>query len=181
VTASLKKKYNEEIVPKIKEKFGVKNTMAVPKFEKIVVNMGVGKAITDMKALESAVKDLATITGQKPIIIKSKKAVSNFKLREDVPIACKVTLRRDTMYEFFERLVNVCLPRIRDFNGVSRNSFDKQGNYTFGISDQSIFPEIDPGRIQYTQGMDISIVFNKGPQEQTLEVLSLMGMPFSKK
>ncbi|MBU0469361.1 MAG: 50S ribosomal protein L5 [Candidatus Omnitrophica bacterium] len=181
MSASLKKKYEEEIVPKIKEKFGVRNSMAVPKFEKIVVNMGVGKAITDMKALESAVKDLGTITGRKPIIIRSKKAISNFKLREDIPIACKVTLRRDAMYEFFERLVNVCLPRIRDFNGVSRNSFDKQGNYTFGISDQSIFPEIDPGRIQYTQGMDISIVFNKGPQEQTFEVLSLMGMPFSKK
>ena len=181
MSANLKKIYVEEIIPKVKEKFGIKNSMSVPKLDKIVINMGVGKAITDMKALESAVKDLTTISGQKPIVIKSKKAVSNFKLRENVPIACKVTLRRDTMYEFYERLVNVCLPRIRDFNGVSRNSFDKQGNYTFGITDQSIFPEIDPGRIHYTQGMDISIVFNKGPKEQTCEVLSLMGMPFSKK
>ena len=134
-----------------------------------------------MKALESAMKDLETISGQKPVMIRAKKAVSNFKLRIGMPIACKVTLRRDKMYEFFDRLVNICLPRIRDFNGVSRNSFDKSGNYTFGLSEQSIFPEIDPGRIQYAQGMDITIVFNKGPKEQTFELLTLMGMPFSKK
>ena len=134
----------------------------------------------DMKILDAAASDLATITGQKPIITRSKKAISNFKLREDLPIGCKVTLRRDKMYEFMERFVCVALPRIRDFNGVSRKSFDKQGNYTVGIDEQSIFPEIDTGKIAHTQGMDITFVFNKGPKEQTMELLSLLGIPFRK-
>ena len=177
----LQKKYEEEVIPKIQEKFGVKNRMAVPRLNKIVVNMGVGGAIGDMKLLDSAVVDLTTITGQKPIITKAKKAVSNFKLRGGMSIGCKVTLRRNRMYEFLDRLVNVTLPRIRDFNGVSLKSFDKQGNYSIGIDEQAIFPEIDPGKITYVQGMDISFVFNKGPKEQTQEVLSLLGMPFRKK
>jgi len=155
--------------------------MAVPKLNKIVVNMGVGRAIGDVKILDSAVADLTTITGQKPIITRARKAVSNFKLRAGMPIGCKVTLRRTKMYEFMDRLVNVTLPRIRDFNGVSFKSFDEDGNYSLGIDEQAIFPEIDPGKIANVQGMDVTFVFNKGPKEQTFEVLSLLGMPFRKR
>lgn len=176
--ARLRKTYEEQIVGKIQEKFGIKNRMAVPRLEKVVINMGVGKAIGDAKILESAVKDLANITGQQPVITRAKKAISNFKLREGLSIGCKVTLRRGQMFEFVDRLFNVCLPRIRDFNGVSLKAFDQQGNYTLGITDQAIFPEIDTGKIQYQQGMDISFVFNHGPKEHTMEALSLLGMPF---
>lgn len=177
----LQEKYKDEVVPEMLEKFGIKNGMAVPRLEKIVVSMGVGRAIGDMKILDSAVEDLMTITGQKPKVTRSKKAISNFKLREGLPIGCKVTLRRARMYEFLDRLLNVTLPRIRDFNGVSRKSFDNQGNYSIGISEQAIFPEIDPGKMPHTHGMDITFVFNKGPKDQTLELLSLLGMPFRKK
>ena len=178
--SNLQKKYKDEIVPKVQERFNIKNRMAVPTLEKIVINMGVGSAIGDMKILDSAVADLTTITGQKPVITRAKKAISNFKLRIGLPIGCKVTLRRVKMYEFLDRLVNVVLPRIRDFNGVSRKSFDKQGNYSIGIEEQAIFPEVDSGRIAHVQGMDITFVFNKGPKDQTSEVLSLLGMPFRK-
>jgi len=178
---NLKKKYKEEVVPKVQDKFGIKNRMAVPALEKIVLNMGVGQAIGDMKILDSAVADLTTITGQKPIVTRAKKAISNFKLRENLPIGCKVTLRRAKMYEFLDRLVNVTLPRIRDFNGVSNKSFDNQGNYSIGIDEQAIFPEIDSGQIKHVYGMDITFVFNMGPKERTYEVLSLLGMPFRKK
>ena len=164
----------------MQEKFGIKNAMAVPRLHKIVINMGVGKAIGDMKILDSAVKDLSIITGQKPIVTRARVAISNFKLREGLPIGCKVTLRRARMYEFLDRFVNVALPRIRDFNGVSRKSFDVQGNYTMGIDEQSIFPEIDTGKLLHTQGMDITFVFNKGPKEHTMELLTLLGMPFRK-
>ena len=173
-------RYQKEIVPKIQEKFDIKNKMAISSLEKIVVNMGVGEAVADIKVLESAVKDMGVIAGQKPIIRRSKKAISNFKLREGLPIGCKVTLRKAKMYEFLDRFVNIALPRIRDFNGVSRKSFDKAGNYTIGISDQSIFPEVELDQVQRTQGMDITFVFNHGPQEQTFEILSLLGMPFRK-
>ncbi len=177
----LQKKYQEEVVKKIQEKFGVKNVMAVPRLEKIVINMGVGEAIADMKVLENAMKELGAITGQKPLMTRTKKAISNFKLREDAPIGCKVSLRRMRMFEFLDRLVNFSLPRIRDFNGVSKNSFDKQGNYTLGVQEHTIFPEIDTGKLQHVHGMDITFVFNKGPKEQTQEVLTLLGMPFSKR
>ncbi|MDD3374888.1 MAG: 50S ribosomal protein L5 [Candidatus Omnitrophica bacterium] len=173
-------RYQQEIVPKIQEKFEIKNKMAVPCLEKIVVNMGVGEAVADIKILEAAVKDLGMIVGQKPIIRRSKKAISNFKLREGLPVGCKVTLRKFKMYEFLDRLLNIALPRIRDFNGVSRKSFDKSGNYTLGITDQSIFPEVELDQIQRVQGMDITLVFNHGPQEQTFEILTLLGMPFRK-
>jgi len=176
----LAKIYKEEVVAKVQEKFKIKNKMAVPRIEKIVINMGVGKAIGDMKILDSAVKDLATITGQKPIITRAKEAISNFKLRENLPIGCKVTLRRAKMYEFMDRFVSIALPRIRDFNGVSRKSFDGQGNFSVGIDEQSIFPEIDTGKLLNVQGMDITFVFNKGPKEHTMEVLTLLGMPFRK-
>lgn len=177
----LQERYGKEIVPEVQKKFGIKNSMAISRLEKIVINMGVGDAINDIKLMEGATKDLETITGQKPVIRRSRIAISNFKLRKGLPIGCKVTLRRAKMYEFMDRLVNVCLPRIRDFNGVSIKSFDKQGNYTLGIADHAIFPEIETGRLQRVQGMDISFVFNKGPQEQTFELLRLFGMPFSKR
>lgn len=177
---TLQQRYKKEIIPQIKKNFGLTNDLEVPKVEKVVINMGVGKAIGDIKILESAVKDLATITGQQPVITRAKVAISNFKLRENLPIGCKVTLRGVRMYEFMDRLMNVALPRIRDFNGMSFKAFDKQGNYTLGLEDQSIFPEIDTGRIAHTQGMDITFVFNRGPKEQTYEVLKSLGMPFRK-
>ena len=180
MTPRLQKKYKEEVVPKVQEKFGIKNSMAVPRLEKIVVNMGVGQATQDIKFLDVAMEDLTTITGQKPMIRRAKKAISNFKLRAGQAVGCKVTLRRNKMYEFLDRLLNASLPRIRDFNGVSRKAFDKAGNYSLGIVDQAIFPEIETGKIQRAQGMDISFVFNKGPQDHTMEVLSLMGMPFAR-
>lgn len=172
-------KYKNEVVPKMQEKFGIKNSMAVPRLEKIVVNMGVGEAITDQKIMDKAAEDLATITGQKPMIRRAKVAISNFKLRENIAIGCKVTLRRIRMYEFLDRLVNITLPRIRDFNGVSRKSFDREGNYTLGLKEQAIFPEIEAGRIQHTQGMDVTFVFRGGNKEQTYELLRLLGMPFA--
>ena len=173
-------KYQEEFIPAMQEKFGIKNAMSVPRLQKIVINMGVGEAIHDVKIMDSAMKDLEIISGQKPFLRRSRKAISNFKLRIDMPVGCKVTLRRNKMYEFMDRFVNVCLQRIRDFNGVSRKSFDRQGNYSIGISDQSIFPEIDSGRMSRTQGMDISFVFSNGSQEKNFELLRLFGMLFSK-
>lgn len=177
----LLEKYRKEVSVEIKKKFSIDNIMAVPRLEKIVVNMGVGEAVGDIKLLERSAQDLAMITGQKPIITRSKKAISNFKIRENLPIGCKVTLRRYRMYEFLDRLVNITLPRIRDFNGVSKKGFDKAGNYSLGISDQSIFPEIDiASRDHRTQGMDITFVFKGGTKDQTFEVLRLLGMPFTK-
>ena len=175
----LLEKYKNEVVPRMQEKFGIKNSLAVPRLEKIVVNMGVGEAINDQKIMEKASSDLATITGQKPAIRKAKVAISNFKLREGIAIGCKVTLRRRRMYEFLDRLVNITLPRIRDFNGVSRKSFDPAGNYTLGLKEQAIFPEIESGRIAHTQGMDVTFVFKSGNKEQTFELLRLLGMPFA--
>jgi large subunit ribosomal protein L5 len=177
----LLEKFRKEIAPEVQKKFGIDNVMAVPHLQKIVVNMGVGEAIGDIKILERAAQDLALITGQKPAITRSKKAISNFKLRENLPIGCKVTLRRYRMYEFLDRLVSITLPRIRDFNGVSKKAFDRVGNYSLGITDQGIFPEIDAGaRDHRTQGMDITFVFKGGSKEQTQEVLRLLGMPFTK-
>lgn len=173
-------KYRQEVVPQIQKTFGLKNPMAVPRLVKITVNMGVGEAINDIKILEAAMQDMAQITGQKPVMRRAKKAISNFKLKKGVPVGCVVTLRRYKMFEFLDRLVNICLPRIRDFGGVSPKSFDRQGNYTLGLADQSIFPEIDTGKLTRSQGMDISFVFDKGPREMTMELLRLLGMPFSK-
>lgn len=176
----LLQKYREEVVPKVQSKFGIKNSMAVPCLQKIVVNMGVGEAIADIKIMETAMTELSLITGQKPTMCRARQAISNFKLKENAPVGCRVTLRRARMFEFLDRLLNVALPRIRDFNGVPRNSFDTQGNYTIGVSEQTIFPEIDAGKSQRTQGMDISFVFDHGPKEYTMEVLQLLGMPFAK-
>ncbi len=177
----LLEKYRKEVVVEVQKKFGVDNVMAVARLEKIVVNMGVGEAVGDIKLLERSAQDLTMITGQKPTITRVKKAISNFKIRENLPIGCKVTLRRYRMYEFLDRLVNITLPRIRDFNGVSKKAFDRAGNYSLGISDQSIFPEIDiAARDHRTQGMDITFVFKGGSKEQSFEVLRLLGMPFVK-
>lgn len=179
-TPRLLERYRKEIVPQIQDKFKLKNPMAVPRLDKIVINMGVGAAINDVKIMESAMQDMTTITGQKPMIRRARKAISNFKLKIGLPIGCKVTLRRYKMYEFLDRLINICLPRIRDFNGVSRKSFDFQGNYSLGITDHAIFPEIDANRLQRSQGMDITFVFDKANKEHTMELLRLFGLPFTK-
>ncbi len=181
MTPRLLEKYRNEIVPKMMETFKLKNKNACPKIEKIVVNMGVGEALGDIKILEKAMDELATITGQKPIMRRAKKAIANFKIREGLPIGCKVTLRKTMMYEFMDRLINVALPRIRDFRGVPSKSFDKAGNYTLGLSEQGIFPEIDYDRITRVQGMDITFVIkNAKTEEEAREFLRLFGMPFSR-
>jgi large subunit ribosomal protein L5 len=166
----------------MQEKFNLKNKLAVPRLDKIVVNMGVGEALQDIKTLDKAMDELASITGQRPIMRRAKKAISNFKIKEGNPIACKVTLRRAMMYEFLDRLLNIALPRIRDFRGVSRDAFDQAGNYTLGISEQVIFPEIEYDKITRPQGMDITLVIkNAKTKEQSKELLRLFGMPFETK
>jgi len=182
MTPRLLDKYRNEIIPGMMEKFSITNKLAVPSLEKIVVNMGIGEAITDIKILEKSVSEMAMITGQKPIIRRAKKAIANFKIRQGIPIGCKVTLRRKMMYEFLDRLVNIALPRVRDFRGVSADSFDEAGNYTLGIIDQVIFPEIDYDRISRVQGMDVTFVIkNAKSHEQAQELLRLFGMPFQTK
>jgi len=175
----LLEKYRKEIVPQMMQAFNLENRFAIPRLEKIVVNMGVGEALGDIKILEKAIDELALIAGQKPIIRRAKKAISNFKIRQGLPIGCKVTLRRAKMYEFMDRLINVDMPRIRDFRGVSADSFDAAGNYTLGISDQTIFPEIDIDKVTRPQGMDITFVIkNAKSKELARELLRLFGMPF---
>ncbi|MBU1087257.1 MAG: 50S ribosomal protein L5 [Candidatus Omnitrophica bacterium] len=176
--SKLKEKYNKEIVKQLIDKLELKNPMEVPRIEKIVINMGIGKASEDIKILEAAMGDLGTITGQKPVITRAKKAIANFKLRQGVPVGCKVTLRGNRMYEFLDRLINSALPRIRDFRGVSATAFDKQGNYTLGLSEQSIFPEIVIDKVKHVQGMDIVIVVKSKNKKQAKELLSCFGMPF---
>jgi large subunit ribosomal protein L5 len=176
----LLEKYRNEIVPQMMQRFNLKNRFAVPRLEKIVVNMGVGEALQDIKILEKSMDELGIITGQKPILRRAKVAISNFKIKQGSPIGCKVTLRSAMMYEFMDRLINVALPRIRDFRGVSADSFDKAGNYTLGLTEQNIFPEVEYDRITRTQGMDITFVIkNIRTKEQAKELLRLFGMPFS--
>jgi large subunit ribosomal protein L5 len=175
----LMEKYRNEITGQMMQVFNLKNKLAVPRIEKIVVNMGVGEGVQDVKLVEKAMEELAIITGQKPILRRAKKAIANFKIRENLPIGCKVTLRRKIMYEFMDRLLNVALPRIRDFRGVSPDAFDRGGNYTLGLTEQNIFPEIEYDRITRTQGMDITFVIKKAKnKEQAKELLKLFGMPF---
>ena len=176
----LKEMYKNEIVDAMIKKFGYKNIMEVPKLDKIVVNMGVGEAKDNAKVLDGAVKDLTIISGQKPIITKAKKSVAAFKLRTGMPIGCKVTLRGDRMYEFADRLINIALPRVRDFRGVKANSFDGRGNYTMGIKEQLIFPEIEYDKVDKIRGMDIVFVTTAKTDEEARELLRLFGMPFSK-
>lgn len=176
----LKQKYKEEIIPEMMKKFGYKNPMAVPRLEKIIVNMGVSDAVQNPSAIESAARDLAIITGQKPLVRKARKSISNFHLRKGMPIGLKVTLRGDRMYAFLYKLINVALPRVRDFQGVSPNSFDGRGNYSLGIKEQLIFPEIEYDKIDRIRGMDITIVTTAKTDEEAKELLSLFGMPFKK-
>ncbi len=173
--------YRSTIIPKLMKRFGYKNVMQVPKIDKIVLNMGVGDANQDSKLLDRAFEDLTAIAGQKPIITKAKKAISNFKLREGNKIGCKVTLRRLQMYEFLDRLINVDIPRIRDFRGLSDRAFDGRGNYSLGIKEQIIFPEIDYDKIDRIRGLDISIVTTAQSDEEAYELLAAFGMPFKKK
>lgn len=172
--------YNDEIIDAMIKKFGYKNIMEVPKLDKIVVNMGVGEAKDNAKLLESAVKDLEIITGQKAVTTKAKKSIANFKIREGLPIGCKVTLRGERMYEFLDRLVNLALPRVRDFRGVNPNSFDGRGNYSLGIKEQLIFPEIEYDKIDKIRGMDVIFVTTAKTDEEGRELLRLFNMPFAK-
>ena len=178
--ARLYEKYTNEVVPALKEKHKYANVHQIPKMEKIVVNMGVSASL-EKGAIEDAAKDLSMITGRKAAISKSRHSIANFKLRENQPIGCRVTLRRDAMYEFFDRLVATALPRIRDFRGLSPRKFDGRGNYTFGINDQTIFPEIELDKIKRTQGMDITIVTSAQSDAQALDLLKHLGFPFAEK
>lgn len=175
----LKEKYTKEVVPALMEKFGYKNIMQVPKLEKIVLNMGVGEAVGNPKVLDSAVSDLTLIAGQKPILTRAKKSLAAFKLREGMPIGAKVTLRGERMYQFLDKFMNVALPRVRDFRGISDKSFDGRGNYAMGVKEQLMFPEIEYDKVDKLRGMDIIIVITANSDEEAREFLKLMGMPFS--
>ena len=177
---NLKETFNKELLPQLKEKLGIDNVMAVPKLTKVVINMGVGEALTDKKHLESAVNDLELIAGQKAVITKAKKSVASFKLREGWPVGCKVTLRGDRMYDFIERLVNIAIPRERDFRGLNPKSFDGQGNYSMGIKEQIIFPEINYDNIDKIRGMDICINTSASNMEDAKALLEVLNFPFKK-
>ncbi|MBQ5152570.1 50S ribosomal protein L5 [Macrococcoides caseolyticum] len=176
----LKEKFLNEITPEMMKKFEYSSIMDVPKIEKIVVNMGIGDAVQNSKVLDSAVEELQAITGQKPMVTKAKKSIATFRLREGMPIGAKVTLRGERMYEFFDKLVNVSLPRVRDFRGISNKAFDGRGNYTLGVKEQLIFPEIDYDKVSKTRGMDIVIVTTANTDEEARELLTQFGMPFQK-
>jgi large subunit ribosomal protein L5 len=176
----LKEKYLKEVTPALMSKFNYKSVMQVPKIEKIVINMGVGDAVQNAKALDSAVEELTLIAGQKPVVTRAKKSIAGFRLREGMPIGAKVTLRGERMYEFLDKLISVSLPRVRDFRGVSKKSFDGRGNYTLGIKEQLIFPEIDYDKVNKVRGMDIVIVTTAKTDEEAFELLAQLGMPFQK-
>src|SRR5215813_6680489 len=178
MAARLKEKYLKEIAPALRKEFGYKNPMSVPKLEKVVINVGLGEAIQNAKVIEVAVSDLATISGQKPVVTKAKKSIAAFKLREGMSIGAVVTLRGDRMYEFLDRFMNIALPRVRDFRGVSPKSFDGRGNYTIGLRDQLIFPEIDFGKIDKARGMNVCIVTTAKTDEEARSLLRHLGMPF---
>jgi large subunit ribosomal protein L5 len=180
MAARLKDVYSTEVRKKLKDEFKIENAMAIPKIEKVVLNMGVGEAIQNMKVLDTAVEELATITGQRPLITRAKKSIAAFKLREGVPIGAMVTLRGEKMYEFLDRLINIALPRVRDFRGVPTRSFDGRGNYTLGVRDHLIFPEIDPGKVDKSKGMNITIVTNAETDDLARALLRELGMPFMK-
>ncbi|BCS98483.1 50S ribosomal protein L5 [Desulfoluna limicola] len=176
--SDIKNKYQEEVVPKLMETFGYKNLMEVPKLEKIVLNMGLGEAIKNGKIIDSAAAELATITGQKPVITKAKKSIAAFKLREGMPIGCMTTLRNEKMWDFLNRLINISLPRVRDFRGISGKAFDGRGNYSLGVREQIIFPEIDYDKIDQIKGLNITIVTTAKNDSEGKELLKLLGMPF---
>ncbi len=177
-SARLRDKYKKEVIPALMKEFGLKNVMAVPKLEKVVINMGMGEATQNAKVLDPAVAELTQITGQKPVVTKAKKSIAAFKVREGMPIGAMVTLRGDRMFEFLDRLMNVALPRVRDFRGVSTKSFDGRGNYTLGLRDQLIFPEIDYAKVDKQKGMNITIVTTAASDDQARSLLRQMGMPF---
>jgi len=176
--ARLKERYQKEVAPAIAKEFGIKNTMAIPRLSKIVLNMGMGEAVSNAKVLDVAVEELKSIAGQKPVITRAKKSIASFKLREKMPIGVMVTLRGEQMYEFFDRLVSIALPRVRDFRGVSPKAFDGRGNYTIGIREQLIFPEIDFNKVDKLRGMNISIVTTARDDDQARALLKALGMPF---
>jgi large subunit ribosomal protein L5 len=176
--ARLKEYYSKNVIPEMMKKFKYKNVMEVPRLEKIILNMGVGEAIQNIKLLDGAVQELAMISGQKPVITKAKKSIATFKLRKGMPIGCTVTLRQERMYEFYDRLVNVALPRIRDFRGIPPNSFDGRGNFAMGIREQFIFPEIEYDKIEKVKGLNIVVVTTAKTDDEARHLLSLMGMPF---
>jgi large subunit ribosomal protein L5 len=178
MAARLRERYTREIAPALAKEFDIKNPMAVPKLEKIVINMGMGEAVSNAKVIDTAVDELTIVTGQKPVVTRAKKSIASFKLRQGMPIGSMVTLRGDRMYEFLDRLVSVALPRVRDFRGVSPKAFDGRGNYTLGIRDQLIFPEIDFNRVDKTRGMNISIVTTARNDEHARALLRALGMPF---
>ena len=176
----LRQKYENEVKNQMVEKFGYKSVMQIPTIDKIVINMGIGDAVSNSKVLDEAVADLALITGQKPVITRAKKSIAGFRLREGMPIGCKVTLRGERMYDFLDKLVSVSLPRVRDFRGVSKKSFDGRGNYTLGVKEQLIFPEIDFDKVNKVRGMDIVVVTTANTDEEARELLTQLGMPFQK-
>jgi large subunit ribosomal protein L5 len=176
--ARLKDKYNQEVVPALKKEFSYKNPMSVPKLQKIVINIGMGEAIANAKAMDAAVNDLSIISGQKPVVTKAKKSIAAFKLREGMSIGAMVTLRGDQMYEFLDRFISLTLPRVRDFRGISPKSFDGRGNYTIGLKDQLIFPEIDFGKVDRARGLNVSIVTTAKTDEEARALLRFLGMPF---
>ena len=176
--SQLKTYYNETVVPKLKEKFSYANPMQIPKIEKVVINMGLGEAIHNIKIIDSAVEELKQISGQQPVVTRAKKSIASFKLREGMPIGCMVTLRKIRMYDFLNKLINVALPRVRDFRGISGKAFDGAGNYSLGVKEQLIFPEIDYDKIDKIKGLNISIVTTAKSNEEGKELLKLMGMPF---
>lgn len=178
--ARLRETYKDQVVPALMEKFQYKSIMQAPKVEKIVINMGVGEAKENQKFLDNAVEELMVIAGQRPVVTKARKSISNFKVREGMPVGCKVTLRGNHMYEFLDKLVNIALPRVRDFRGVSKTAFDGRGNYALGIKEQLIFPEINYDKIDKIRGMDIIITTTANTDEEARELLKLLGMPFSK-
>ena len=180
MASRLKEKYQQEVVPALQKEFNYKNPMQVPGVHKVVVNIGMGEVIQNAKAMDAAVSDLATITGQRPVITRAKRSVAAFKLREGMQIGCMVTLRGDRMYQFLDKLVNVALPRLRDFQGVSPEAFDGRGNYTLGLREQLVFPEIDYDKIDKVRGMEVSIVTTARTDEEGRRLLKLMGMPFKK-
>ena len=176
----LRQKYENEVKNQMVEKFGYKSVMQIPTIDKIVINMGIGDAVINSKVLDEAVAELALITGQKPVITRAKKSIAGFRLREGMPIGCKVTLRGERMYDFLDKLVSVSLPRVRDFRGVSKKSFDGRGNYTLGVKEQLIFPEIDFDKVNKVRGMDIVVVTTANTDEEARELLTQLGMPFQK-
>ena len=176
--ARLKKLYKEYVVPEMMKRFGYKNPLQVPRIEKVVINMGLGAAVQNIKIIDSAMEELAAITGQKPVVTRAKRSIAAFKLRAGMPIGCMVTLRRERMYEFLDRLFNIALPRVRDFRGLNPKGFDGRGNYTIGIREQIIFPEINYDKVERIQGMNITIVTTAKTDEEAREMLALLGMPF---